>query len=130
MCKLTKNFIFLSNGDKFVWLMLNEDNKVIVRLCEYLVKTFLKRITKMHLAIMHLYKYSDMHTTIYESFVFSPCLVSLISSMLHPHRVCNYYYCKHFFLFNAFLMLLKFLNLLCPLGPKIGIKLSYLYTIS
>jgi hypothetical protein len=29
---------FLSNSDKFLWLMIKEDIKVIVKLCEYLVK--------------------------------------------------------------------------------------------
>jgi hypothetical protein len=43
LCKLNKNFTFLSNSDKFLWLMINEDIKVIVKLCEYLVKTFKKR---------------------------------------------------------------------------------------
>ena len=37
---LNKNFILLSKGDKFHWLMSNEDNLIITKLSEYLVKAF------------------------------------------------------------------------------------------
>jgi hypothetical protein len=37
---LNKNFTLLSKGDKFFWLMTNENNLIITQLSEYLVKTF------------------------------------------------------------------------------------------
>ena len=44
LSKLCKNFISLSNKDKFLWLMINEDKVATTKLCEYLVRTFRKRI--------------------------------------------------------------------------------------
>ena len=37
------NFIFLSNSDKFLWSVIIEGIIVIVKLCEYLFKSFLKK---------------------------------------------------------------------------------------
>jgi hypothetical protein len=46
---LNKNFILLSKGDKFFWLITKEDNLIITQLSEYLVKTFKIRHNAMNL---------------------------------------------------------------------------------
>ena len=41
-----KNFNLLSNNQKFLWIMTNEDHSVLVKLCDFLTKCFIKRKTK------------------------------------------------------------------------------------